>query len=101
MPPYPTEVRGALFPTPVEGRGTTGGTCVRSMSIDLFQLTYAPARLGLYLLPLFYPLREDGCVHTTHRHKDEMEGEAEGERERAKLRRETQRPEFDSRLLTS
>lgn len=74
---------------------------MRSMSIDLFQLTYAPARLGLYLLSLFYPLREDGCVHTTRRHEDEMEGGVKGERERTKLRRETQRPEFDSRLLTS
>lgn len=33
---------------PYPHRGTTGGTCVRSTSIDLFQLTYAPARPGLY-----------------------------------------------------
>lgn len=30
---------------------TTGGTCVRSTSIDLFQLTYAPGKPGLYLPP--------------------------------------------------
>lgn len=48
---------------PYPHRGTTGGTCVRSTSIDLFQLTYAPARPGLYLLTLPC-LRAYGCVHT-------------------------------------
>lgn len=35
----PTQEHGALLPTPAGGY--TGGTCVRSTSIDLFQLTYA------------------------------------------------------------
>lgn len=63
----PTELRNALsYPR----RDTTRSTCVRSTSIDLFQLTYAPARPDL--LYRFYTFCAYGCVHTTHRRRSEM-----------------------------
>lgn len=97
MTPYPTEVRGALFPTLAEAQPEVLA-CAACPSIYFSSPTLL---LGwVYTCCRFYPLRAYGCVHITHRHKREMEREAEGERERTKLRRETQRPEFDSRLLT-
>lgn len=68
----PTELRNAL---PYPRRGTIRGTCVRSTSIDLFQLTYAPARPDL--LYRFYTFCAYGCVHTTHRRRGEMKRKAD------------------------
>lgn len=80
----PTEVRGALFPTPA-GVQPEVLACAARPSIYFSSPT--PARLGIYLLPFpCHTLRAYGCVHTTHCYRDEMKRETRGEREQTKLR---------------